>query len=117
MFSTRTAEGPKFVLCEDFFSGVCHLDGTGGNVTLNFSQDYVDRWENVVWGRIVPGIGWSLMFGNLWYAWMAYRLAAHEGRTDVTALPYGINTPLAFTMSYDILYGKAFDGCGCRVIL
>jgi AGZA family xanthine/uracil permease-like MFS transporter len=31
--------------------------------------------------------------GNLFYAWQARRLAKRENRDDVTALPYGINTP------------------------
>src|SRR5690606_32034077 len=30
---------------------------------------------------------------NVFYAWQAHRLAKREGRSDVTALPYGINTP------------------------
>lgn len=42
---------------------------------------------------ILPGAAVSLLAGNLFYAWQARRLAAKENRTDVTALPYGINTP------------------------
>src|SRR5262249_31945466 len=34
----------------------------------------------------------SLLVGNLFYAWQAKRLADRTGRTDVCALPYGINT-------------------------
>ena len=43
-------------------------------------------------GRILPGVALSVVFGNLFYAWQARRLAAVTGRDDVTALPYGINT-------------------------
>lgn len=43
--------------------------------------------------RILPGAAVSILIGNLFYAWQAHRLAKREGRTDVTALPYGINTP------------------------
>ena len=32
------------------------------------------------------------MLGNLFYAWQAGRLGNKEGRTDVTAQPYGIAT-------------------------
>jgi AGZA family xanthine/uracil permease-like MFS transporter len=46
----------------------------------------------LVYGRIMPGAAVSILFGNLFYAWQAKRLAARTGRTDVTALPYGINT-------------------------
>lgn len=41
---------------------------------------------------ILPGAALSVLFGNLFYAWQARRLAAGTGRRDVTALPYGINT-------------------------
>ena len=40
-----------------------------------------------------PGVAVSLLLGNVFYGWQAKRLAAREGRDDVTALPYGINTP------------------------
>lgn len=43
--------------------------------------------------RILPGAAVSVLFGNLFYAWQARRLAKRLGRDDVTALPYGINTP------------------------
>jgi AGZA family xanthine/uracil permease-like MFS transporter len=42
--------------------------------------------------RIFPGAALSILFGNLFYAWQARRLARETGRDDVTALPYGINT-------------------------
>jgi len=50
--------------------------------------------------RIFPGAAVSILFGNLFYAWQARRLARRTGRTDVTALPYGINTVslIAFIM-------------------
>lgn len=46
-----------------------------------------------IYDHILPGAAVSLIIGNLFYAWQARRLARREGRTDVTALPYGINTP------------------------
>jgi AGZA family xanthine/uracil permease-like MFS transporter len=42
---------------------------------------------------ILPGAAFSIFIGNLFYAWQAQRLAKKENRDDVTALPYGINTP------------------------
>lgn len=42
---------------------------------------------------ILPGAALSILLGNVFYAWQAHRLARREGRSDVTALPYGINTP------------------------
>jgi AGZA family xanthine/uracil permease-like MFS transporter len=47
----------------------------------------------LIYGAILPGAAVSILFGNLFYAWQAHRLARREGRDDVTALPYGINTP------------------------
>lgn len=47
-------------------------------------------------GRILPGAAMSLCVGNLYYAWQARRVAEATGRTDVCALPYGINTVSLF---------------------
>jgi len=50
-------------------------------------------------GRVLPGAAISLLIGNLFYARQARRLAGREGRADVTALPFGINTvSLAFVL-------------------
>lgn len=46
----------------------------------------------VVVGTILPGAAVSVLVGNLFYSWQAWRLAKRTGRDDVTALPYGINT-------------------------
>ncbi len=46
----------------------------------------------IVFGRILPGVAFSVLAGNLFYSWQARRLAMKEKRTDVTALPYGTNT-------------------------
>jgi AGZA family xanthine/uracil permease-like MFS transporter len=48
--------------------------------------------DALVYGRIMPGAALSILFGNAFYTWQARRLAMRSGRTDVTALPYGINT-------------------------
>lgn len=42
--------------------------------------------------RLLPGAAFSILLGNAFYAWQAWRLARATGRLDVTALPYGINT-------------------------
>jgi len=47
---------------------------------------------DIVFGRILPGAALSILFGNAFYTWQARSLAIRTGRTDVTALPYGINT-------------------------
>ena len=47
---------------------------------------------DLVMYKILPGAAVSILVGNLFYAWQARRLMRATGRTDVTALPYGINT-------------------------
>lgn len=54
-------------------------------------------------GRVLPGVAVSLLVGNLFYAWQARRLAAATGRTDVCALPYGINTPSLFLFVFLVM--------------
>lgn len=51
------------------------------------------EYAELVFGYILPGAAVSILMGNVFYAWQAHRLARREGRSDVTALPYGINTP------------------------
>jgi AGZA family xanthine/uracil permease-like MFS transporter len=46
----------------------------------------------LVYGRVLPGAAISILVGNIFYALQARRLAERTGRTDVCALPYGINT-------------------------
>jgi adenine/guanine/hypoxanthine permease len=46
----------------------------------------------LVWSKILPAAAVPILIGNLFYAWQARRLMRATGRTDVTALPYGINT-------------------------
>ncbi len=57
-----------------------------GGAVCGFSSE-------LIVGRILPGAAISILAGNVFYAWQAMRLARRENRTDVTALPYGINTP------------------------
>ncbi len=57
----------------------------------------------VVYGRIIPGAAVALIIGNFYYAYMAKKLAKKEKRTDVTALPYGICTPVMFVYLFMII--------------
>ena len=50
----------------------------------------------IVYGRIIPAVGVMLFLGNMYYAWMARRLAHKSGRSDVTALPSGPSVPHMF---------------------
>lgn len=58
---------------------------------------------SIVFGKVIPGAAIAVMAGNLYYAHMAKRLAVKEGRTDVTALSYGISTPVMFVFLFGVL--------------
>ena len=49
-----------------------------------------------VTAKILPGAALSILVGNAFFAWQAWKLAKKTGRGDVTALPYGINTVSLF---------------------
>ncbi|MCX7110171.1 MAG: NCS2 family permease [Proteobacteria bacterium] len=59
--------------------------------------------DELVYGRILPGAAVSLLVGNLYYAWQAKKLADKDGRTDVCALPYGINTISLFAFVFLVM--------------
>ncbi len=54
-------------------------------------------------GTVLPGVAVSVIAGNLFYGWQALRLARKEGRSDVTALPYGINTVSLFAYVFLVM--------------
>lgn len=77
-----------------------------------------------VFAKILPGAAISLVVGNLFYSYLAHRLAQKERRLDVTALPYGINTVSLFaylifvmgpvyreTGSYDLAWKAGLLAC------
>ena len=64
----------------------------------------------VVFGRILPALGVSLVLGLGFYAWLARRISVQEGRDDVTALPYGISTPILFVYLFLIMKPIAAQG-------
>src|SRR4051794_2603714 len=47
---------------------------------------------DLVYGRVLPGAAISILVGNVYYSIQAKKLAERSGRSDVCALPYGINT-------------------------
>ncbi|HEX4336790.1 MAG TPA: hypothetical protein VH062_12815 [Polyangiaceae bacterium] len=51
--------------------------------------------DELLYGRVLPGVAVSLLVGNLFYAHQARALAARTGK-EACALPYGINTVSLF---------------------
>jgi AGZA family xanthine/uracil permease-like MFS transporter len=59
--------------------------------------------DEIVFGRILPGASLAILIGVAFYSWQAHRLARKEQRTDVTALPYGISTPVMFVYLFGVI--------------
>jgi adenine/guanine/hypoxanthine permease len=57
----------------------------------------------VVFGRIPPALAIALPLGNLYYAYLGMQLAKAEGRSDVTAMPYGPSVPHMFIVVFLIM--------------
>jgi adenine/guanine/hypoxanthine permease len=57
----------------------------------------------LLYGRVLPGVAVSLLVGNLFYARQAMKLARESGRSDVCALPYGINTVSLFAFVFLVM--------------
>jgi len=85
------------------------LFGLGTNVLLNviviagLCLGVVGLADDTVYGRILPALAVALPLGNIWYAVLARRLARREGRTDVTALPYGPSVPHMFIVVFVVM--------------
>jgi adenine/guanine/hypoxanthine permease len=63
----------------------------------------------IVFGRMFPGTALGVLAGDLVYSWLALRLARRSGRHDVTAMPFGLDTPSTIGMALLVL-GPAFSG-------
>lgn len=77
------------------------IDGFFGLALDNFVQllligvlcrTVLDFSDELLLGRILPGVAVSLVIGNVYYAWQARRHAIETGRPETCALPFGINT-------------------------
>ncbi|MEM1130479.1 MAG: regulator [Pseudomonadota bacterium] len=85
------------------------LFGLGTNVLVNLLvmtgllKFVVGLPDELTFGRILPAVGLMLFLGNMYYAWMGYRLAQREGRSDVCALPSGPSVPHMFIVVFVIM--------------
>src|SRR5258708_19110773 len=103
--SGRMAEGPRWWVPGDWNG----FFGLFTNVLLNVIV-LTGLWLGVVqmagdgvYGRILPALGIALPLGNLYYAYLAWRLGQREGRSDVTAMPYGPSVPHMFIVVFLIM--------------
>jgi len=57
--------------------------------------------------RMIPGTAVGVLAGDLFYSYLAFRLARETGRSDVTAMPLGLDTPSTFGLAFGII-GPAY---------
>jgi len=62
---------------------------------------------DIVYTKMFPGTAFGVLFGDLVYTWMAFRLARKTGNTKVTAMPLGLDTPSTIGIALVVL-GPAF---------
>jgi AGZA family xanthine/uracil permease-like MFS transporter len=83
--------------------------GLGFNVMVNvlvltgLCLGVVNIPSHDVFGVILPAMGIQLLIGNVYYTYLARRLARREGRDDVTAMPYGPSVPHMFIVTFVIM--------------
>jgi len=63
--------------------------------------------SEIVYTRMFPGTALGVLFGDLVYTWMAFRLAKRTGNHTVTAMPLGLDTPSTIGLAVAVL-GPAF---------
>src|SRR5216684_3872598 len=103
--ASRMAEGPRWWVPGDWNG----FFGLFTNVLLNvivlsgLCLGVVQMPGDVVYGRILPALGIALPLGNLYYAYLAWRLGQRERRSDVTAMPYGPSVPHMFIVVFLIM--------------
>jgi AGZA family xanthine/uracil permease-like MFS transporter len=108
-FITHSREGDWGSLTQLFFDNLSTMLGVIFAIQnmAGFGVD-PDQINEIVWGKIVPGIGLTLVVGNVYYSWMSIRMTNKYGRT-YTAQPYGLNTPAAFAFVFNIMCTYFFN--------
>jgi len=83
--------------------------GLGFNVLVNvlvlsaLCIGVIGMSSDNVYGTIVPALGIQLLIGNVYYTYLARRLARRENRANVTAMPYGPSVPHMFIVTFLIM--------------
>ncbi len=72
-------------------------------VLTSLVLDVVHFRKGDVFGVVLPALGVELVIGNVYYTYLARRLARRENRTDVTAMPYGPSAPHMFIVTFVIM--------------
>lgn len=67
----------------------------------------------IVYKKMFPGTAFGVLFGDIIYTWMAFRLAKRTHNPRVTAMPLGLDTPSTIGIALAVL-GPAFLGFKAR---
>ena len=61
----------------------------------------------IIYTKMLPGTAFGVLFGDLVYTYMAWRIAKKTGNSNVTAMPLGLDTPSSLGIVFTVL-GPAF---------
>lgn len=80
------------------------LDNAGVLIFLNAILVFTFHFPaDIILTRMIPGTAIGVLLGDLVYTWLAIRLARKTGRSDVTAMPLGLDTPSTIGIAYAVL--------------
>ncbi len=65
---------------------------------------------------MIPGTALGVLVGDLCFTWMAFSLAKRTGRTDVTAMPLGLDTPSTFGMVFFVVGPAYLDAKNAQLV-
>src|SRR5215813_3129885 len=68
---------------------------------------------DIVYKRMFPGTAFGVLFGDLVYTFLAFRLARRARNPNVTAMPLGLDTPSTIGIALTVL-GPAFVALKAR---
>ncbi len=103
--TSPTTVAPRWLVRRD-------LDGFFGLALDNFiqillivslTQGVLGFPDQLLYGRVLPGAALSIVIGNVYYSWLAYHQGQVQGRDDLTAIPYGINTVSLFAYVFLVM--------------
>jgi AGZA family xanthine/uracil permease-like MFS transporter len=82
------------------FFGLCVDNLAGLVLTVSLLATVFGYPAEFALRHLVPGTAVGVVVGDVLFTWMAFRLARRTGRTDVTAMPLGLDTPSTFGMVF-----------------
>jgi AGZA family xanthine/uracil permease-like MFS transporter len=96
---------PRWFVCGDVdgFFGLAIDNLIQILLIVSLCQGVLGFSSSLVYARILPGVALSLILGNCYYSWLAYRQGQGQERDDLTALPYGINTVSLFAYVFLVM--------------